>query len=83
MQGCGVKTPNAAVVAAATVGFAKDVHRPQGVIEDIGAVSVTVAAGLPDTKTAVWDVTFSIPGAVPKLHMYEAPATTAAAMLPP
>jgi hypothetical protein len=69
-------------VAAATVGFDTVVHMPQGVTEDIGATSMIVAAGLPATNTAVWDVTFNVPGAVPKLHMYVAPETTATAMLP-
>lgn len=30
MQGIGVKTPNAAAVAEATVGFAGDEHMPKG-----------------------------------------------------
>lgn len=30
IQGIGVKTPNAAAVAEATVGFARDVHMPKG-----------------------------------------------------
>jgi hypothetical protein len=53
MQGCGVRTPKAAAVAAATVGFDTVVHMPQGVTEDIGATSITVAAGLPAIMTAV------------------------------
>ena len=32
MQGMGVKTPNAAVVAAATMGFANELHIPKGII---------------------------------------------------
>jgi hypothetical protein len=82
MQGCGVRTPRAAVVAAATVGFDTVVHMPQGVSDDIGATSATVAAGLPDTMTAACDVTFNVPGDVPKLHMYVAPVTTAIAIKP-
>jgi hypothetical protein len=69
MQGCGVRTPKAAAVAAATVGFDTVVHMPQGEIEDIGATSMIVAAGLPPAMTVACDVTFRVPGAVPKLHM--------------
>jgi hypothetical protein len=32
VQGIGVKTPNAAAVAAATAGFAGDLHIPNGTI---------------------------------------------------
>jgi hypothetical protein len=32
MHGIGVKTPNAAEVAAATAGFAIDMHTPNGMI---------------------------------------------------
>ena len=32
VQGIGVKTPNAAAVAAATAGFAGDLHIPKGII---------------------------------------------------
>jgi len=32
MQGIGVSTPNAAAVAAATVGFAIDMHIPNGMM---------------------------------------------------
>ncbi len=32
IQGCGVRTPIAAAVAAATCGLAKEVHIPKGVI---------------------------------------------------
>ena len=36
MQGIGVNTPSAAVVAAATVGFANEVHMAKGGIFTIG-----------------------------------------------
>jgi hypothetical protein len=68
MQGCGVRTPKAAAVAAATVGFDTVVHMPQGEIADIGATSMTVAAGIPEIMTAACDVAFRVPGDVPKLH---------------
>lgn len=37
MQGIGVSTPNAAAVAAATIGFASEVHMPNGAILTMGA----------------------------------------------
>jgi hypothetical protein len=36
MQGCGVKTPEAAAVAAATMGLAGLWHRPKGAMFIIG-----------------------------------------------
>ena len=36
MQGYGVRTPSAAAVAAATCGFARDVHIPNGCMFDFG-----------------------------------------------
>lgn len=36
IQGIGVKTPNAAAVAAATVGFAMEEHIPKGSILTMG-----------------------------------------------
>ena len=36
MHGIGVRTPKAAVVAAATVGLAGDMHAPNGMIFTIG-----------------------------------------------
>jgi hypothetical protein len=36
MQGMGVRTPMAATVAAATIGFAGDMHMPNGMIFTMG-----------------------------------------------
>ena len=36
MHGIGVRTPSAAAVAAATTGFAGDIHIPNGMIFTIG-----------------------------------------------
>ena len=36
MHGCGVSTPNAAAVAAATMGLAGLIHMPNGAIFTIG-----------------------------------------------
>jgi len=44
-QGIGVSTPIAAAVAEATVGFARDVHTPNGRILTIGTLSIMFAAG--------------------------------------
>jgi hypothetical protein len=77
MQGWGVSTPRAAAVAAATVGFVTVVHIPQGVTDAIGVTSRIVAAGMPAMSVVSWDVTFNVPGAVPKTHMQVAPETTA------
>ena len=38
-QGIGVRTPSAAAVAEATVGFIRDVHIPQGPTFVMGAAS--------------------------------------------
>ena len=45
-HGCGVRTPIAAAVAAATCGFAMDVHIPNGIIFTIGWLSVMHAGGM-------------------------------------
>jgi len=45
-HGIGVKTPNAAAVAAATVGFNRLVHIPNGIIFTIGMWSMIFASGI-------------------------------------
>jgi hypothetical protein len=50
-QGMGVSTPRAAAVAAATVGFVKDWHMPNGGMFAIGLLSMIVAAGGPPVIT--------------------------------
>lgn len=76
MHGCGVNTPSAAAVAAATCGFANDVHIPKGAIFAIGAASVIVAVGFPSLKTKGAFVAIKVDGAVPKVHMICAPLLT-------
>lgn len=44
MHGCGVSTPSAADVAAATCGFDSVVHIPKGMMLTFGAKSWMVAA---------------------------------------
>jgi hypothetical protein len=46
IQGIGVRTPKAAVVAAATVGFAMLLQTPNGVILRNGLLSIILAAGI-------------------------------------
>ena len=47
MQGIGVRTPSAADVAEATVGFAREMHIPNGRIFTKGALSMMLASGVP------------------------------------
>ena len=67
MQGIGVNTPSAAAVAAATVGFAGQLHMPNGMTLTMGALSMIVAAGAPAMTHGVGS-TFKDEGATPKLH---------------
>jgi hypothetical protein len=76
IQGCGVNTPNAAAVAAATCGFAILEHIPQLEILTLGAKSIIVATGFPSAKTKFCEVTLSVAGVVPKGHKILAPAAT-------
>jgi hypothetical protein len=68
MQGIGVKTPIAADVAEATVGFANDVHIPKGKILIIGLKSVMVPMGLFANITRLSGRTTNLDGAIPKEH---------------
>lgn len=76
MQGCGVNTPKAAAVAAATCGFNNDVHIPNPEIFTGYDPSSIVAAGLPFSRQTVCDVTVRLHGAVPKPQAKTAPDTT-------
>jgi hypothetical protein len=71
----GVNTPSAAAVAAATVGFARDVHAPKGATFTMGAQSVIAAAGA-GAMTPLIGSTVRMDGARPKLHIVLAPAVT-------
>jgi hypothetical protein len=75
MQGMGVRTPNAAAVAAATVGLAMDMHIAKGGMLTIGAQSIIVAAGVPAIVLLVGS-TDRTEGAMPKEHIIMAPAVT-------
>ena len=67
IQGMGVRTPRAAAVAAATMGFDGDWHMPNGRMFIIGALAVMLAAGVP-VITQVVGRTIRALGAAPKLH---------------
>jgi len=72
IHGIGVRTPIAAEVAAATDGFAIDMHIPNGGTFTMGLLSMMVATGVP----VVTRFTGSTPkddGATPKLHISVAP----------
>src|SRR5215470_12114385 len=75
-QGMGVSTPRAAVVAAATVGLARELHTPKGGMLTIGTLSMMVAAGGPPASTRFAGSTTRLPGAAPKLHCIMAPMQT-------
>lgn len=75
MHGIGVSTPNAAAVAAITIGFDGLEHMPNGGTLTIGAKSMMVAAGVP-VRTRLAGSTASVDGAAPKLHCMTAPAQT-------
>ncbi len=70
MQGIGVSTPAAAVVAAATVGLVGVVQRRNGLMFAIGAKSMIVPANCPPILTgAPFGIVVSTLGAVPKVHI--------------
>jgi hypothetical protein len=71
----GVSTPIAAAVAAATAGFAMLWHMPKGVIFTNGTLSAMVAKGIADIVFAVGS-TFSTEGAIPNVHVMDAPPVT-------
>jgi hypothetical protein len=76
----GVRTPNAAVVAEATVGFDGEEHMPNGGMFTIGALSMIVAAGVPVNVRLVGK-TMRLEGATPKLHAIIAPIQTCIAII--
>jgi len=82
IQGMGVNTPEAAAVADATVGFAKDEHMPKGIIFTIGLLSKMLASGVP-VNTRLMGKTTKELGAAPKLHLRLAPEHTCRAIISP
>jgi len=75
IQGIGVNTPNAAAVAAATSGFAMELHIPNGNTFTIGLPSIMFAAGTP-VIVLFTGSTINEDGAAPKLHCRFAPIHT-------
>ena len=75
MHGIGVSVPQAAAVAAATVGFAILLHIPKGIMLSIGLLSIIVAAGI-DAVFVVVGLSMSVEGAAPKAHCSDAPLQT-------
>jgi hypothetical protein len=75
MQGMGVSAPNAAAVAAATIGFAILVHIPKGMTFNNGLLSMMLAAGI-STNTLLAGNTINVEGAAPKVQLITAPAVT-------
>ena len=76
MHGCGVKTPKAAVVAAATCGLARLLHMPNDIMFAMGIWSMIFAAGTDSPLTRLTGVTIKLLGATPMLHVSIAPMTT-------
>ena len=75
VQGCGVSTPSAAEVAAATCGLAMLMHMPKDRMFVIGTWSRIVDAGVVFQDT-FFGSTPMTDGVVPKLHFRMAPSTT-------
>lgn len=75
-HGIGVNTPMAAEVAAATAGFAMDMHMPKGGMFTMGLLSMMFAAGGPPHIVLFVGSTIKLLGATPNEHIIIAPATT-------
>jgi hypothetical protein len=73
IHGWGVKTPDAAEVAAITCGLLGDMHMPKGATFFMGTKSIVVAAGMPLVATRFSGVMVRVLGAAPKLHCMVAP----------
>lgn len=80
IQGCGVSTPRAAAVAAATAGLANDVHIPKLLMFTMGAASPKTQIGFPCANTLRLFVPVSGAGMVPKEQAIVACDTTVVAM---
>jgi hypothetical protein len=81
MQGMGVSTPNAAAVADATMGFAREEHMPNGKILTNGTKSMMVAANILLAMTGVpLGITIKELGATPNEHCNIAPIQTCCGM---
>src|SRR5215831_10733330 len=81
MHGIGVRTPSAAVVAAATVGLAGEMQGPNGMMFTKRTLSMMVASGIELVSVLLVGSTTSELGASPKVHIIIAPAHTCIGML--
>ena len=68
MQGMGVKTPKAAMVAAKVGGYAKEAQTPKGIIFKRGMLSNIFAIGKAEDNTILAGRTLKTEGAAPKGH---------------
>ena len=68
MQGCGVRAPIAALVAAATCGFDRLVHMPNGMMLTIGTFIAVVRTGRLEPLACGRGMTFTADGVMPKVH---------------
>jgi hypothetical protein len=75
MHGIGVNTPSAADVAAATVGFAIELHIAKGIMFAFGILSIMLAIGVAVLTMFLGRTVIEL-GAVPKLHLSIAPLHT-------
>lgn len=76
MHGCGSSTPKFFAVAAATAGFAIELHIPKLLIFTWGAMSESTQIGLPSAITFRFEVPLSTDGVVPHVHIHN-PVDTA------
>jgi hypothetical protein len=81
MHACGVKTPWAATVAAATAGLIGLMHKPNGGIFTCGFISATVPNGAVAPTNAAG--TFNTDGDNPMEHWMADPAVTIAGIWQP
>jgi hypothetical protein len=76
IHGMGVSTPIAAAVAAATIGFAGDMHMANGMMLTMGMWSMMLASGTWSVRTRLMGRTTSELGAMPIVHIIIAPIQT-------
>lgn len=75
MQGWGVNTPKAAIVAAATCGLEGERHMANGMMFTMGLWSMMLAAGMLLLIKRFSGITIKLDGAAPKEHINVAPLT--------
>jgi hypothetical protein len=76
VQACGVSTPSAAAVAAATAGFESVLHIPKGGMFTVAAPSSMVPTGLPSAMTIVLLVAMKPTGVLPNAHLIVVPVVS-------